>query len=88
MLSRKTHLLEKVIDAIEGAMPEGSPHGSVSLQTATGITGPWQVAGRNRTFFSERVQMDTYYVRDWSIWLDLIILVRTLKTVVLSQGAY
>jgi Undecaprenyl-phosphate galactose phosphotransferase WbaP len=58
------------------------------LRVPPGITGPWQVAGRNHTFFGERVQMDAYYVRDWSVWLDLVLLARTIKTVVLGRGAY
>lgn len=58
------------------------------LRVPPGITGPWQVAGRNQTSFGERVQMDAYYVRDWSVWLDLVLLARTLKTVVLGRGAY
>lgn len=58
------------------------------LRVPPGITGPWQVAGRNHASFDERVQMDAYYVRDWSVWLDLILLARTAKTVLLSRGAY
>jgi Undecaprenyl-phosphate galactose phosphotransferase WbaP len=58
------------------------------LRVPPGISGLWQVAGRNQTSFGERVQMDAYYVRDWSIWLDLVLLARTLKTVLLSRGAY
>ena len=57
------------------------------LRTPPGITGPWQVAGRNHTSFEERVQMDAYYVRDWSVWLDLIILARTVESVVFGRGA-
>jgi Undecaprenyl-phosphate galactose phosphotransferase WbaP len=56
------------------------------LRVPPGMTGPWQVTGRNRTFFSQRVQMDTYYVRDWSIWLDIVILARTMR-ILLSRGA-
>lgn len=56
------------------------------LRVPPGITGPWQVAGRNRTFFSQRVQMDIYYVRDWSVWLDIVILARTVR-ILLSRGA-
>jgi Undecaprenyl-phosphate galactose phosphotransferase WbaP len=52
-----------------------------------GITGLWQVRGRNLSSFSERVQMDAYYVRNWSVWLDLIILFRTAMTVLLQRGA-
>lgn len=58
------------------------------LRVPPGMTGPWQVAGRNQTTFGDRVEMDAYYVRDWSVWLDIILLARTVKTVVLSRGAY
>ncbi len=58
------------------------------LRVPPGITGPWQVAGRNHASFGDRIQMDACYVRDWSIWLDLVLLARTVKTLVLDQGAY
>jgi Undecaprenyl-phosphate galactose phosphotransferase WbaP len=58
------------------------------LRVPPGITGPWQVAGRNQASFDERVEMDAHYVRDWSVWLDLVLLARTAKTVLLSRGAY
>jgi Undecaprenyl-phosphate galactose phosphotransferase WbaP len=53
-----------------------------------GITGLWQVSGRNNTTYSERVAFDEYYVRNWSIWLDIYILVRTAKAVLCAEGAY
>jgi lipopolysaccharide/colanic/teichoic acid biosynthesis glycosyltransferase len=52
-----------------------------------GMTGLWQVSGRSNTSYEERVTMDAYYVRNWSIWLDLIILARTVKSVVFGHGA-
>jgi Undecaprenyl-phosphate galactose phosphotransferase WbaP len=58
------------------------------LRVPPGITGPWQVSGRNQASFDERVQMDACYVRDWSVWLDLVLLARTTKTVLLGKGAY
>jgi len=58
------------------------------LRVPPGITGPWQVDGRNQALFEDRVQMDAHYVRDWSVWLDLVILARTLNTVVFGKGAY
>jgi Undecaprenyl-phosphate galactose phosphotransferase WbaP len=58
------------------------------LHVPPGITGPWQVAGRSNTSFEERVQLDTYYVRDWSVWLDVIILARTVKILIFGRGAY
>jgi Undecaprenyl-phosphate galactose phosphotransferase WbaP len=53
-----------------------------------GITGMWQVSGRNNTSYSERVQFDEYYVTNWSIWLDLYIIGRTFKTVLFGEGAF
>lgn len=53
-----------------------------------GITGLWQVSGRNNTTYDERVAFDEYYVRNWSIWLDSYILARTIKVVLTAHGAY
>jgi Undecaprenyl-phosphate galactose phosphotransferase WbaP len=53
-----------------------------------GITGLWQVSGRNNTSYRERVAFDEYYVRNWSVWLDFYILARTLRTVLTCEGAY
>ncbi len=53
-----------------------------------GITGLWQVSGRNNTTYEERVAFDEYYVRNWSIWLDSYILARTAKVVLTAHGAY
>ena len=53
-----------------------------------GISGMWQVSGRNNTSYGERVQFDEYYVTNWSVWLDLYIIGRTVKTVLLREGAY
>jgi Undecaprenyl-phosphate galactose phosphotransferase WbaP len=53
-----------------------------------GITGLWQVSGRNNTTYQERVALDEYYVRNWSIWLDAYILVRTVRAVFSAEGAY
>ncbi len=53
-----------------------------------GITGLWQISGRNNTTYAERVRLDSYYVRNWSPWMDLYILARTFKVVLLGEGAY
>ncbi len=58
------------------------------LRVTPGITGLWQVSGRNNTTYSERLMYDEFYVRHWSPWLDIYILARTFKTVVLCEGAY
>jgi Undecaprenyl-phosphate galactose phosphotransferase WbaP len=53
-----------------------------------GITGLWQVSGRNDVSYEERVYWDQFYVRNWSVWLDCCILFRTIAVVLLSKGAY
>jgi len=53
-----------------------------------GLTGMWQVSGRNDTSYQERIALDAFYVRNWSVWLDFYILFRTIETVILSEGAY
>ncbi len=53
-----------------------------------GITGLWQVSGRNDTTYEERTRLDEYYIRNWSIWLDLHILARTILVVIKRDGAY
>lgn len=58
------------------------------LRVYPGITGPWQVSGRNHTSFEERVAIDARYVRNWSVWLDVVILARTVRTLLMDRGAY
>lgn len=53
-----------------------------------GLTGLWQVSGRNDTTYDERVRLDTMYVRNSSVWLDLFILYRTVGVVLFGSGAY
>jgi exopolysaccharide biosynthesis polyprenyl glycosylphosphotransferase len=58
------------------------------LTVKPGITGPWQVRGRNTIPYDERVRLSMQYVRNYSIWLDLALLVRTIPVVLLGRGAY
>ncbi len=53
-----------------------------------GITGLWQISGRNNTTYEERVGYDAFYVRNWSPWFDLYILACTVKVVLRGEGAY
>lgn len=61
---------------------------SLYCRVTPGITGLWQVSGRNAVSVSDRVRLDCYYVRNWSPWLDLHILARTARVVLTGQGAY
>jgi len=58
------------------------------LEVKPGITGLWQVNGRGRVAFDEMVRLDLRYARDWSPWLDLKILLRTPRAVIVGGGAY
>lgn len=53
-----------------------------------GVTGLWQVSGRSESGTAGMERWDSYYVRNWSIWLDLVILVRTIRAVLRGQGAW
>ena len=65
----------------------GAYYGLYTMVTP-GITGLWQVSGRNNTTYEERVQLDAYYVRNWSPWLDMYLLIRTIRIVLFADGAY
>ena len=58
------------------------------LRVVPGITGLWQVSGRATTTFIRRIEFDSQYVRNWSPWLDAYILVRTIRVVLLREGAF
>ena len=53
-----------------------------------GITGLWQVSGRNDVNYYIRVRLDAWYVLNWSVWLDIVILFKTLNVVLKKEGAY
>lgn len=61
--------------------------GSEYFLVKPGITGLWQVSGRSDNDFSMRVRLDLWYIRNWSLWLDLVILVRTVGVVFFRKGA-
>ena len=58
------------------------------LMARPGITGLWQVSGRNDVEYATRVYLDAWYVKNWSLWTDVAILVKTIDAVFLRRGAY
>ena len=56
-------------------------------ETKPGLTGLWQVSGRSDTSYVQRVQLDCWYVRNWSMWHDVAILAKTVPAVLLRKGA-
>jgi Undecaprenyl-phosphate galactose phosphotransferase WbaP len=57
-------------------------------QVRPGMTGYWQVNGRSDTSYDERVEMDNFYITNWTPWLDFVILVQTVRVVFKGKGAY
>jgi lipopolysaccharide/colanic/teichoic acid biosynthesis glycosyltransferase len=101
---RKTSLDEipQLINVIKGEMSLVGPrppipyecklyekwHWRRLLSCKPGITGLWQVKGRSQTTFDEMVRLDLKYIQEWSLWLDLKILLQTPKVVLAGEGAY
>jgi Undecaprenyl-phosphate galactose phosphotransferase WbaP len=102
-LLRKTSLdeLPQLWNVIKGEMSLVGPRPIVDAEvakykeayflytkTTPGLTGLWQVSGRNHTTYAERIAYDTYYVRNWSVWMDLYLLAKTVGVVLTGDGAY
>jgi undecaprenyl-phosphate galactose phosphotransferase len=58
------------------------------IRSKPGITGMWQTHGRSETSFEERLKLDEYYYRNWSLWLDVVILFKTVVGTMRKNGAY
>ncbi len=69
-------------------LKEYSKWGMNLLTIRPGITGLWQVSGRSDVSYQERVRLDMYYIRNWTVWLDIQIIFRTIPAVLSRRGAY
>ena len=58
------------------------------IESKPGLTGLWQVSGRSDVTYRQRVHLDSWYARNWSLWCDLVILIKTPKAVLRGFGAY
>lgn len=100
---RKTSLdeLPQVFNVIEGSMSLVGPRPyllrekgdigknfQIISSSKPGITGLWQVSGRSNTSYEYRVKLDSWYVMNWSLWLDIAILFKTIRVVAKMEGAY
>ncbi len=59
----------------------------IILHVKPGITGLWQVSGRNELTFKERVNLDSWYIQNWSLWLDFVIFLKTFQVLLSRKGA-
>ena len=62
-------------------------HGASLLSVRSGLTGLWQVSGRSDITDEQRIQLELYYVQNWSFWLDIKILIKTVAVVIKGSGA-
>lgn len=60
----------------------------IYLGVHPGLTGLWQVSGRNDTTYDRRIELDAWYVRNWSLWIDAVVLMKTLPALMVRRGAY
>jgi exopolysaccharide production protein ExoY len=103
MVLRKTSIdeLPQLINVLRGDMSIVGPRPIVSEEiakygayvelywsTRPGLTGLWQISGRNDKTYEDRVALDCNYVQNWSLGKDLVILVRTIPAVLSSRGCY
>jgi len=71
--------------------PELAKYGKKSdfiLSVQPGLSGMWQISGRSDTGYEERVTLDSYYIQNWSVWLDIWIIIKTVYVVLRGKGAY
>lgn len=61
-------------------------YASIILRVKPGITGWWQVMGRNQTSWEERMRLEVYYVSNWSLWMDAYIILKTVWVIISGQG--
>ncbi|MRS04044.1 hypothetical protein EG832_12615 [bacterium] len=66
---------------------EMGEYAATILRVTPGMTGWWQVLGRHGTSFQKRLQMDEYYISNWSIWMDVYIYLKTFGVVIFGKGA-
>ena len=101
---RKTSLdeLPQILNVLKGEMSLIGPRpvteaeidnyykeaADICYSVLPGITGLWQVSGRNNTSYDYRIALDSWYVRNWNLWLDIVILIKTVGVVIKREGAW
>ena len=72
----------------EGELVKYGESADYVLSVTPGLSGMWQISGRSDTGYEERIMFDTYYIQNWSVWLDIWILIKTVWVVINGKGAY
>lgn len=73
---------------VEAEIPKYGAAYEIYTMVKPGITGLWQVSGRNNTTYGTRVTLDEYYIANWSVWQDIYIILRTIPAAIFGRGAY
>lgn len=73
---------------VQAELAKYGPDADYFLMVRPGLTGLWQVSGRNDVGYEQRVYLDTWYVKNWSLWYDIAILFKTVRVVLRRDGAY
>lgn len=72
----------------EPELEKYGPYKDYVLSVLPGLSGMWQTSGRSDTQYEERIALDSYYIQNWSVWLDIWILIKTVYVVFKGRGAY
>ena len=70
----------------DGEIEKYGDYGSLILRVKPGITGWWQIMGRNQTTWDQRTKLEVYYVSNWSLWMDAYITIKTIWVIISGQG--
>ncbi len=73
---------------IKQELKKYGPFKNQFLALKPGITGLWQISGRTDLSYDDRIKLDIYYIENWSLWLDVQILLKTIPTIIKRRGAY
>ena len=64
------------------------PYLGYYLKVKPGVTGLWQISGRSNTSYEERIALDVWYIKNWDLWYDIVIILKTVREVFSKNGAY
>ncbi|WP_310441862.1 sugar transferase [Sulfurimonas sp.] len=80
LIGPRPYMPEELVDI-------GKDNKEIILKVKPGLTGLWQVSGRNELTFKKRVDLDVWYIQNWSLWMDFVIFLKTINVVLLKVGA-
>jgi Undecaprenyl-phosphate galactose phosphotransferase WbaP len=73
---------------VEKEVEKYGEYAETFFRVLPGITGLWQISGRNDVDYKDRIELDMYYIKNWTVWLDIYVLFGTIPAVLKRKGAY